>query len=138
VTRLLAPNLWGWLGDVAHCRLAMVRAGSFLAFLFFLGFFWSESFWAYAFFMALFSFFWTAVLPQFEVVTLHNLGGQRARYSQVRVWGSVGFILTVAGLGFMLERVSLGWLPVTLLMVLGLIDRKSTRLNSSHVKISYA
>lgn len=121
VTRLLAPNLWGWLGDVAHCRLAMVRAGSFLAFLFFLGFFWSESFWAYAFFMALFSFFWTAVLPQFEVVTLHNLGGQRARYSQVRVWGSVGFILTVAGLGFMLERVSLGWLPVTLLMVLGLI-----------------
>lgn len=121
VTRLLAPNLWGWLGDMAHCRLAMVRVGSFLACLFFLGFFWVESFWAYGAFMALFSFFWTAVLPQFEVVTLHNLAGQRERYSQVRVWGSVGFILTVTGLGLMLEHLSVRWLPVSLLIVLGLI-----------------
>lgn len=119
--RLAAPNFWGWLADVGQCRLALVRAGSFLAFAFFSGFLWLEGYWAYAFLMAGFSFFWTAVLPQFEVITLHNLGDQRHRYSQVRLWGSVGFILTVAGLGYGFEQVSVTWLPLALLVVLGLI-----------------
>lgn len=121
LARLVAPNLWGWLGDRTHRRLAMVRAGSLLACLSFTGFFWAEGFWIYALFMVLFSSFWTAVLPQFEIVTLHNLGGQRARYSQVRVWGSVGFILAVGGLGLVLEQFGVAWLPVGLMLVLVLI-----------------
>src|SRR5690606_10376383 len=82
LTRLLAPDFWGWLGDVCQCRLAMVRIGSFLAMVCFTGFFWAEGYWGYVLFMAAFSFFWTAVLPQFEVITLHALGEQRPRYSQ--------------------------------------------------------
>ena len=121
LTRVIAPNLWGWLGDVGHCRLAMVRVGSFLAFASFSGFLWLKGFWSYALLMGLFSFFWTAVLPQFEVITLHNLGSERARYSQVRVWGSIGFICTVLALGRLFDAVELDWLPVCLLVLLGLI-----------------
>ena len=43
--------------------------------------------------MALHAFFWHAVLPQFEVITLAHLHEQPERYSQVRLWGSIGFIL---------------------------------------------
>src|SRR5690554_7779848 len=50
-------------------------------------------------------------------------------------WQAFGLGLWFPGAGFL---VSAGWslllLPVTLL----LLDRKSTRLNSSHVRISYA
>jgi PPP family 3-phenylpropionic acid transporter len=45
--------------------------------------------------MALHAFFWHAVLPQFEVITLAHLREQTSRYSQIRLWGSIGFILTV-------------------------------------------
>ena len=121
LTRLLAPNLWGWLGDVGQCRLAMVRIGSFLAMVCFTGFFWAEGYWGYVLFMAAFSFFWTAVLPQFEVITLHALGEQRPRYSQIRVWGSIGFILTVVGLGALFETASVKWLPLCLVLLLASI-----------------
>ncbi|MCP6135227.1 MFS transporter, partial [Klebsiella pneumoniae] len=61
--------------------------------------------------MALHAFFWHAVLPQFEVITLAHLHGQTSRYSQVRLWGSIGFILTVVGLGRLFEWLSLDIYP---------------------------
>lgn len=35
----------------------------------------------------------------------------RARYSQVRLWGSIGFIVAVIGLGELFERFSPGAVP---------------------------
>ncbi|MCW8885787.1 MAG: MFS transporter, partial [Motiliproteus sp.] len=57
-----------------------------------------------------FTFFWNAVLPQFEVLTLQFLGPHRARYSRIRLWGSIGFIVTVVGLGALFDWVSIRWL----------------------------
>jgi PPP family 3-phenylpropionic acid transporter len=60
--------------------------------------------------MLVFSFFWNAVLPQFEVITLNALGSEHNKYSRVRLWGSIGFILTVVGLGWLFDLVSMRWL----------------------------
>src|SRR5690606_33390713 len=68
--------------------------------------------------MALHAFFWHAVLPQFEVITLAHLHGQTARYSQVRLWGSIGFILTVVVLGRLFEWLSLDIYPVALVVIM--------------------
>jgi PPP family 3-phenylpropionic acid transporter len=68
--------------------------------------------------MALHAFFWHAVLPQFEVITLAHLHGQTSRYSQVRLWGSIGFILTVVGLGRLFEWLSLDIYPVALVTIM--------------------
>ena len=43
--------------------------------------------------------FWTAVLPQLEVITLQHLKSSSATYGKVRLWGSVGFILLVVIVG---------------------------------------
>jgi PPP family 3-phenylpropionic acid transporter len=61
--------------------------------------------------VTIYSFFWNAVLSQFEVVTLSHLHGHFERYSQIRLWGSVGFILAVAGLGYALDLISIAYLP---------------------------
>jgi PPP family 3-phenylpropionic acid transporter len=66
-------------------------------------------------FMMLFSFFWNASLPQFEVVTLGHLGENLHRYSQIRLWGSLGFIATVIFLGAIFQSLSISWLPFILL-----------------------
>jgi PPP family 3-phenylpropionic acid transporter len=114
-TKIIAPNIWGWIADHTGRRMAIVRLASLLALCIFVGVFWVEGFWWLALVMALFSFFWNASLPQFEAVTLSHLGQRTHYYSRVRLWGSIGFILSVAGLGAMLDRLGAGAVPQVVL-----------------------
>lgn len=116
--RCVAPNIWGWLGDYTGRRLAIVRFGAISTLACFSLILVDTSYAWLAMVMALHAFFWHAVLPQFEVITLAHLQGQTARYSQVRLWGSIGFILTVVGLGRVFESFSLDLYPQTLLVIM--------------------
>lgn len=116
--RCLAPNLWGWLGDATGKRLLIVRVGALCTLASFALIFVSKSYLWLALVMALHAFFWHAVLPQFEVITLAHLREQTARYSQIRLWGSVGFIAAVVGLGWLFERFGLGVYPVALVAIM--------------------
>lgn len=124
--RCIAPNLWGWLGDATGQRLLIVRVGALLTALCFAGIFWRQDYWWLAAVMALHSFFWHAVLPQFEAITLAHLGNQSARYSQLRLWGSVGFILTVVLLGLLLQRAGMAVYPMAMFGIMLLIAVCST------------
>lgn len=116
--RCLAPNLWGWLGDRSGQRLRIVRFGALCTLLSFALIFVDQSYAWLALVMALHAFFWHAVLPQFEVITLAHLREQTARYSQVRLWGSIGFIVAVIGLGELFERFSPGLFPAMVVLIL--------------------
>lgn len=118
VTRIVAPSLWGWLADHQGARLPVVRFGSLATILVFSAVWLADDFWTMALVMAGYSFFWNAVLPQFEVVTLNHLGTRMAEYSRVRLWGSIGFILAVVGLGALFDVVSVGWLPAAMLAIM--------------------
>ncbi|WP_296220294.1 MFS transporter [Pseudomonas sp. UBA2684] len=117
--RCVAPNLWGWLGDYTGQRLAIVRFGALCTLLCFAGIFVSQSYAWLALIMALHAFFWHAVLPQFEVITFAHLQEQAARYSQIRLWGSIGFIVAVVGLGQLFELLSLDAYPWALILIMG-------------------
>lgn len=116
--RCVAPNLWGWLGDHTGQRLLIVRLGALFTLLSFSLIFYSQSYAWLALVMALHAFFWHAVLPQFEVITFAHLHRQPERYSQIRLWGSVGFILAVVILGRLFEWLSLDIYPVTLVVIM--------------------
>lgn len=116
--RCIAPNVWGWLGDYTGRRLAIVRFGALCGLACFSLILVDKSYAWLAMVMALHAFFWHAVLPQFEVITLTHLQGQTSRYSQIRLWGSIGFILSVVMLGRMLEWFSLDLYPQLLLVIL--------------------
>ena len=116
--RCLAPNMWGWLGDHTGQRLLIVRFGALCTLVFFAGIFFSQSYAWLALIMATHAFFWHAVLPQFEVITLAHLREQAARYSQIRLWGSIGFIVAVVGLGLLFEWLSLDAYPAALLVIM--------------------
>ncbi|MFP5441819.1 MAG: MFS transporter [Gammaproteobacteria bacterium] len=117
-TRIIAPNLWGWIADRQHARLPIVRAGSLAAIALFGGVWFVDSFAGMALVMTGYSFFWNAVLPQFEVVTLNHLGPRIAEYSRVRLWGSIGFIGAVIGLGAVFDFISVSWLPAFMLLIM--------------------
>ena len=103
-TKIVAPNIWGWLGDHLGHRMQIVRMASLVSVLVFSAMFVVEGFWAIALVMTLYSFFWNASLPQFEVITFTYLKQRVARYARIRVWGSIGFIATVVVLGVLVEH----------------------------------
>ncbi|QEP43344.1 MFS transporter [Ectothiorhodospiraceae bacterium BW-2] len=110
-TKIVSPNIWGWIADHTGERIRVVQLGSLLSLLTFSGIFWVESFWGVAGVMLLFSFFWHATHPQFEVVTLNYLHHDHHLYSRIRLWGSVGFILAASTFGPLLE-----WAGIELLL----------------------
>jgi len=122
-TKIFAPHLWGWLADRgardgSMPRMRIVRSGAVAATLIFACIFIRDDLLALAAIIAGYSFFWNAVLSQFEVVTLAHLRHSHQRYSLIRVWGSIGFIASVAGFGFVFERTSMSLLPTVLLAFL--------------------
>lgn len=121
LSRVIAPNIWGWIADRTGQRMRIVRYGACLTWIIFIAIFWQTSALGIGVVMLLFSFFWNAVLPQFEVLTLQHLGASRDRYSRIRVWGSVGFVLAVMGTGMLLDHVDIRWLPGVALLLMLLI-----------------
>ncbi len=119
VMRIFAPALWGWIADRSGKRVAIVQLAALLSFVAFAGVFAGSGFWWLFLVMALMSFFWSASLPLVEATTFSHLGERADRYGHVRLWGSVGFILAVVGLGYVLDHVHIGHLPWMILAVLG-------------------
>jgi MFS transporter, PPP family, 3-phenylpropionic acid transporter len=118
-TKIVAPNLWGWLCDYTGKRLFIILLGSGLATVFFAGlFFWQELL-PILVITFLYSFFWNAVLSQFDTVTIQYLGKDSHRYSQIRVWGSIGFIVSVTLLGFLFDFFSIRYLiPIAWILLM--------------------
>jgi PPP family 3-phenylpropionic acid transporter len=110
-TKIIAPNVLGWITGSIGRRITVIRGSCFIAFVIFLAIFLDQSFYSMALVIVGFSFFWNAVLSQFEVATLSHLEGRFQRYSLIRVWGSVGFIIAVAGLGWFFDFFPLQTLP---------------------------
>lgn len=118
VMRIFAPNIWGHIADKTGKRVTIVQLAALVCLVAFVGVFWATSFWPLFLVMSLISFFWSASLPLVEATTLSHLKERTERYGRIRLWGSVGFILVVVGLGAALDR-----FPVSLVLwvVLGLL-----------------
>ncbi|OHC62999.1 MAG: MFS transporter [Rhodocyclales bacterium GWA2_65_20] len=111
VMRLVAPTLWGWLADRLGRRVPIVRLSAALAILGFLAFFATVEFWGVFLGMCVMTFFWSAALPLVEALTLDHLIGRAEEYGRIRLWGSVGFVVAVLGVGVLLDAV-----PLTMLL----------------------
>lgn len=142
-TKIVSPNIWGWIADHMGKRMTIVRVGCLLAVITFAGVFVSSNYWWLLAVMMLFSFFWNAALPQFEATTFNHLGDRTHRYSSIRLWGSVGFIITVVLLGVLMDKQGAALLPLALLilfagiwlMSLAVPEQAANHLAIDHVPI---
>ena len=104
--RIVAPVSGGWLADYLGKRLSIIRWSTFLTFMCFSTLYFQQRFWWVMVVMASLGFFWNVTLPQFEALTLMQLGKAVQRYSQVRLWGSISFIVVVVTLPWLLDKTS--------------------------------
>tara|TARA_R110000822_G_scaffold159476_8_gene299194 strand:+ start:3808 stop:4980 length:1173 start_codon:yes stop_codon:yes gene_type:complete len=131
-TKIVAPNLWGWLADYTGKRLLIIRLGALLSFLCFIGLFIDQKFWSIALVLAGYSFFWNAILPQHEVITISFLRQRPETYSRIRLWGSIGFIIFVLGSGFWFDTHDIQTLPIIGLILLAGIFLSSLFVPNPH------
>ena len=117
-TKIISPNIWGWIADHTGKRMRIVQLGCFFAAISFLAIFIEQTFLMIALVMTLFSFFWNAALPQFEATTFSHLKKKEEHYSSIRLWGSIGFIISVVALGYVFKTEPYSFLPYVVSVLL--------------------
>ena len=120
--RLLIPNFWGHMADMSGRRVRLLRIGAVGACLFFSPLVFVHDFYFIAASIALYSFFWNAIMGQVETITLHCLKQEYAKYGRVRLWGSLGFVAAVLILGAYFDYFEISRLPFLIeVMLLALL-----------------
>ncbi|HEY8855996.1 MAG TPA: MFS transporter [Rugosibacter sp.] len=109
--RLVAPLFWGWLADHAGQRVKIVVMSLGAASASFSAVFLTQDFFGLLLSLIVLHFFWSASLPLVEALTLAHLTEHPERYGRIRLWGSVGFIFAVLGMGWLLDI-----MPITVLL----------------------
>lgn len=124
-TRLFAPYAWGWLSDRTGERVRLLRYGAAAALACSLGLWFDLGFAGLLVVLLLMFVHTSSMMPMSEAAMAHlvSQGGQfdARRYGRVRLWGSLGFLLTVLTAGTWFQYHGMGsfpaWTVATLLAV---------------------
>ena len=129
VTRLVGPYAWGWLSDHTGERVKLLRYAATAALLCALGL-WVDAGVAWLALVLFLMFLHTsAMMPMSEAAMAHlvSAGGafDARRYGRVRLFGSLGFLVTVFAAGAWFEAYGLGhfpaWTVVSMALVVGCV-----------------
>lgn len=103
MARIISPPLFALLADRRGQFLFYAQLTSFASAVLVLGFWEFDGYAGLLWLMWWLGFFWHAALPPMESLTLRSLGANLVPYSRIRLWGSVGFIVAVLGVGYLVE-----------------------------------
>ncbi|MCF2949649.1 MFS transporter [Paraglaciecola aquimarina] len=106
LARIAGPNLLAAIADRTGKHLKCLQLGAFLTFSTFCLAFFVNGFWPLTISFAIMMMFWTAILPQIEVLTLNCVHAHAGRYSKIRLWGSIGYIVFTVLTGLMIDLFS--------------------------------
>lgn len=141
-TRVVAPYGWGWLADHRGRRIDLLRVSVLLAAGSALALALAGPLGLAAVVACVACMFLSngAVVPLAEAAVAHQLntaqGMDTTRYARVRVWGSIGFVVSVLAFGAVLQGTGVAafpWFVVGMVALLGLaIWRLPHALDSGH------
>ena len=121
ISRIIAPNFWGWLADHTGHRVKWIKLTSFLGLIGFIGVFWAKGFFWIFLVMSALSLFTSSTLPLAESLTLAHLATTNGHYSRIRLWGSIGFIVASLFLGYLIDLQGINILLWVLLIAQAII-----------------
>jgi PPP family 3-phenylpropionic acid transporter len=119
VLRIVGPNVWGYVADHYDRRVLVLRMAGFAALAGFSGFFFGASFAHFMLAMVVLNLFTSGQAPICEALMLSEMRGDLTYYGRIRMWGSIGFIISVTLAAYALEHYgidSLTWVAAALLV----------------------
>jgi PPP family 3-phenylpropionic acid transporter len=131
-TRLFSPYAWGWLADHSGRRTLLLRVATACALASACGYFGSEGYGLVAVVTAALFVCTAGVVPISEAALAQFVTSGATldvgRYGRVRVWGSVGFIVSVVGSGALMQAIGVRGFPWLVIALLGLLMVTALRL----------
>lgn len=121
-TRVFAPYAWGALSDHTGERVRLLRWSAAVALLASAGLWFDGGAWWIALVLLLLFTHTSSMMSLTEAAMAQLVAGDWGRYGRIRLWGSVGFLVTVFAAGAWFERFGMGhfpgWTAVSLAAVL--------------------
>ncbi len=120
VLRIVGPNVWGYVADHYDRRVLVLRMAGFAALVGFSGFFFGSTFSHFMLAMIVLNLFTSGQAPICEALMLSEMRGDLTFYGRIRMWGSIGFIVSVTLAAYALEHygiVALPWVAAALLVL---------------------
>jgi PPP family 3-phenylpropionic acid transporter len=133
-TRIVAPYGWGWLADHGGRRVALLRLATVLSALAAAALWWVRDAGVGPVALAVAALYLAngAVTPIGEALLLKHLHGgnglDAGRYGRIRMWGSIGFIVSVLAFGVVLQATGIGAVPLFTLLLFVLLAVAAWRL----------
>ena len=128
VMRIFGPNVWGWVADHRSQRVAVLRVTSLAAVISFCGMFFGQTFAYFFAVMVIVNLFTSAQGPLSEALMLSAMRGDLTHYGRLRLWGSVGFIVSVMAAGQLLDWYSVELMPWLALIMLAMVSVVTLRM----------
>jgi MFS transporter, PPP family, 3-phenylpropionic acid transporter len=142
-SRIIGPPIWNACIERSEKPGHWFFAGSALTLLCFCGFTLTQTKLQLFAVMGMFGFFYNAVMPQFEAMTLAALGTNSKDYGRIRVWGSIGFLIIAGSYGRLLDILgddTFVWLTIPLLlatMCSAWLHRNDTHHLGERIKVKF-
>ncbi len=106
---IASPPVWGWLADRTGSRRRLLQLAALGAFLAWTPFFALKAFMPMVLALSVYAIFRTPIIPLTEATTWEHVE-DGAAYGKIRVWGSVGFIISSLVMGKLLDQGSFAWM----------------------------
>lgn len=124
-TRLFAPYVWGMISDHTGERVKLLRYSATVAFVVSLALMFHLAPWTLGVVLFVMFTHTSSMMPMSEAAMAHlvtSQGGFDAqRYGRVRLWGSVGFLVTVFAAGSWFEVFGMGHFPAWTAFTMGAV-----------------
>lgn len=114
-TRMFAPYAWGALSDRTGERVRLLRLSAVVALVAACGLWWNAGVWWLALVLLVMFTHTSSMMPMSEAAMAHLVTQDGVfdarRYGRVRLWGSLGFLVTVFAAGAWFEAFGMGDFP---------------------------
>jgi PPP family 3-phenylpropionic acid transporter len=117
--RVVGAPVYAHWADASGRPLSLLRAAAAACLACAVAFPWLDSLLAFAVALALYSALWNGIVSVYDAHVLEQLGAESGRYGTLRLWGSVGFIVTSAAGGSALAGDRVTGLPYLIAVLIG-------------------
>ncbi|PRX35601.1 PPP family 3-phenylpropionic acid transporter [Orenia metallireducens] len=100
---LLTLPIWGLISDYYRINKRLLMFAIIGMILFGFSFLLTDNFLIVILIMTIFSVFWNPITPLADAQLLGYLGKEGSKYGKYRIWGSLGYTISVAVVGYLLE-----------------------------------
>ncbi len=108
LTIVIFPLLWSLLADHFQIRRPLYILCNLISLAAWCGYFFTTAFTPMLLITIFYGIFYAPIISMLETFTMENLSGKTSTYGQIRVWGSVSFILVVLILGKIIDHAGVG------------------------------